>query len=194
MAFLVALQRMTPAERAVLLLHEVFDFGHEEIAQLVGTSAPASRKLLERARRNLATERRMLAVSVDEHRRLLAAFLRAVSDGDVGALAQLLAADAVMVTDGGTEGRTVEGQRNLSRPLQGAAPIAAFVVATAARVAGRLRIEPRDLNGQPAAILWSADQPFAAVLLGVADARIQRVFFHADLAHLQHLGPVGASP
>ena len=77
MAFLVVLQRLTPAERAVLLLHDVFDFAHDEIATLVGKSEAACRKLLERARQNVATEKRLFSTSQDAHRRLLGAFVQA---------------------------------------------------------------------------------------------------------------------
>jgi RNA polymerase sigma-70 factor (ECF subfamily) len=188
MAFLVALQRLTPAERAVLLLHDVFDFGHQEIAGLVGNSAAACRKLLERARRSLATERRMQSASREEHRRLLEAFLKAASGGDLQGVVQLLAENATMVTDGGPEGRRFAGQRNLPQPLEGAARIAAFIVATTRRTAGVLRVEEHLLNRQPAAVFWNGEQPFAALLLAVADGKVQRVYFHADLHRLSRLG------
>jgi hypothetical protein len=71
--------------------------------------------------------------------------------------------------------------------LQGAARVAAFVVATAANAPPS--IERRDLNGQPALVFYRDGAPFAALLLGVADDKIQRVFFHADLSRLGHLGP-----
>ena len=188
MAFLVLLQRLTPAQRAVLLLHDVFDFEHAEIAALVGASAPASRKLLERARRRLAGERPLLSASLDEHRRLLQAFVTAASAGDLKALLQLLAPDAVLISDGGTEGRSIGWQRNLTRPLVGAARVAAFIAATSAQAAGRLRVEPRELNGQPAIVFWQGAEPFAALLLAVAEGKVRRVFFHADRERLRHLG------
>ena len=95
MAILVVLERLSPAERAVLLLHDVFDFRHEEIAELVSRSTAACRKLLERARQRINAGRRLVTASREEYQRLLDAFLRATSDGDVAALADLLAADAV---------------------------------------------------------------------------------------------------
>jgi RNA polymerase sigma-70 factor (ECF subfamily) len=189
MAFLVVLQRLTPAERAVLLLHDVFDFAHDEIATLVGKSEAACRKLLERARQNVATEKRLFSTSQDAHRRLLGAFVQATYAGDVGALVAMLADDAVLVTDGGREGRSVGGIRNLRAPLHGAARIAAFVVAATRRVSGDLEVEEHELNGQPAMVLYREGAPFAAILLGVADGRIHRVFFHADVARLRYLGP-----
>jgi len=186
MAILVVLERLRPAERAVLLLHEVFDFPHEEIAELVARSPAACRKLLERARRSVAAGRRLITASREEHQRLLDAFLRAASAGDVAALTGLLAADATLITDGGSEGRVFKGIRNLRRPLEGAAHVAAFVVATSQRAA--LDAEPRELNGQPALVFSRDGHPFAAVLLAVADGRIQRVFFQADPSRLGHLG------
>ena len=186
MAVLVALERLRPAERAVLLLHEVFDFSHEEIAKLVSRSPAACRKLLERARQRVSEGRRLITASREEHQRLLDAFLQAASAGDVAALTSLLAADAVLITDGGPEGREVAGIRNLRRPLEGAGRVAAFVAATSGRA--ELQVERRVLNGQPALVFHKDDQPFAAVLLAVAEGRIQRVFFHADPRRLRHLG------
>jgi RNA polymerase sigma-70 factor, ECF subfamily len=187
MAFLVVLQRLTPAERAVLLLRDVFDFDYKEIAALVDKSEAACRKLLERARQNVATEKRLFSTSEEAHRRLLTAFTQAATSGDLHALVSLLAEDAVMITDGGTEGRRVGQIRNLKAPLQGATRIASFVIATAA--AAGLDAEIHELNGQPALVFYEGEAVFAALLLAVADDRIHRVFFHADLSRLGHLGP-----
>jgi RNA polymerase sigma-70 factor, ECF subfamily len=189
MAFLVVLQRLTPLERAVLLLRDVFDFDYGAIAALVGKSEPACRKLLERARKHVTQEKRLFNASPDDHRRLLTAFTEAAAAGDIDALAAMLADDAVLVTDGGAEGRSVAGFRNLKAPLTGAARIAAFIAATARSV--DLEAEVHELNGQPALVFYFDNAPFAALLLAVADARIHRVFFHADLARLRYLGPRG---
>jgi RNA polymerase sigma-70 factor, ECF subfamily len=187
MAFLVVLQRLTPAERAVLLLREVFDFDYKEIAALVGKSEQACRKLLERARQHVAAEKPLFTASREDHRRLLDAFTQAASAGNVNALVAMLAEDAVMVTDGGPEGRRAGGIRNLPAPLTGAARIAAFVTATAGSV--DLEAEVHELNGQPALVFYHENEPFAALLLAIANDRVHRVFFHADLERLRHLGP-----
>jgi RNA polymerase sigma-70 factor (ECF subfamily) len=188
MAFLVVLQRLTPSERAVLLLRDVFDFDYKDISELVGKKEAACRKLLERARENVAKEKRLFSASPETHERLLTAFTRAASAGDLDALVSMLAEDAVMITDGGPEGRRAGGIRNLRQPLQGARRIAAFVAATARST--DLESEIHELNGQPALVFYDGGAPFAALLLAVAeDDRIHRVFFHADLGRLQHLGP-----
>lgn len=187
MAFLVVLQRLTAPERAVLLLRDVFDFDYHEIAALVGKSEPACRKLLQRARRNVAAEKRLFFAEPRVHRRLLQAFTQAATSGDLEALVSLLAEDAVMITDGGPAGRRVEGVSNLKAPLQGARQIASVITAIAGRI--RLDFELLELNGQPGVVLYDDGQPFAAVLLGIAGGMVHRVFFHADLTRLRHLGP-----
>ena len=186
MAFLVVLQRLTPAERAVLLLRDVFDFDYQEISELVGKNQPACRKLLERARQNVTAEKRLYSASRQTHERLLAAFTRAASEGDLDALVSMLAEDAVLISDGGPEGRRVAGIRSLPVPLLGARKIASFVAATARST--DLHWEVHELNGQPALAFYDGDAPFAALLLAIADDRIHRVFFHADLGRLRCLG------
>lgn len=187
MAFLVVLQRLTPAERAVLLLRDVFDFEYAEIAELVGKNEPACRKLLERARENVATEKRLFSAPPETHRRLLTAFTQAASAGDLDSLVAMLAEDAMLVTDGGPEGRRAAGIRNLQAPLCGARRIASFISATARSL--DLVTELHELNGQPALVFYHEDAPFAALLLAVTENKVHRVFFHADLHRLRHLGP-----
>jgi len=188
MAFLVVLQRLTPAERAVLLLHDVFDFSHAEIAELLGKTDAACRQLLSRARQNVSAERRALNPSSQEHRQLLRAFLKAASAGDVGDLKKLLADDAVMIADGGPEGVRIKGVRNLPRPLVGSEKIAAFVSAFARRPSLPLETRECELNGQPAIVALHEGSPLVAILLAVAEGRIRRVFLQADPARLKRIG------
>jgi len=190
MAFVVALQRLTHAERAALLLHDVFDFDHGEIAALLGKSEPACRQLLRRARGNVATARRVLTATPEEHRRLLRAFLQAVSAGKVDELVKLLADDAVMIADGGPAGVRFAGVRNLPKPLHGAKKIAVFLTAVARKGEASLERHERDLNGQPAIVTLREGRVISALLLSVADGKIQHVFIQADPARLRHLGPL----
>ena len=188
MAFLVLLQRLTPAERAVLLLHDVFDFSHAEIAELLGKTDAACRQLLSRARQNVTAERRELTASSEEHRRLLRAFLKAASAGDVEDLKTLLAEDAVMIADGGPEGVRVRGVRNLPRPLIGRDKIAAFVATFGSRPSAPLEPRECELNGRPAIVALRQGRPVVAILLSVADGRIRRVFLQADPTRLKRIG------
>src|SRR6478609_10458712 len=188
MAFGVVLQRLTPAERAVLLLHDVFDLQHEEIARLLEKSAASCRKLLERARRNVRDARRMLETSPEEHKRLLKAFVGAAVAGDLAQLIALLADNALITSDGGSTGRGVEGLRNLTKPLAGAAHVAAFVVAATQRGMRLFQWQERELNGQPAIVFYDGEVPSAALMLAIADGKIEHVVFHADLQRLGHVG------
>jgi RNA polymerase sigma-70 factor (ECF subfamily) len=190
MAFLVLLQRLTPAERAVLLLHEVFDFGHEEIATLLGKSDAACRQLLKRAREHVAAERRSLTVAPDVHRRLLRAFLHAASAGDLGALTTMLADDAVLIVDAGHGGGTFGRVRNLPGPVMGATKVAAFIAAAAPQGAHGLVTRECELNGQPAVLVLRDGSPYTAILLSVVNDKIAGVFMHADPGRLRHVGSV----
>jgi RNA polymerase sigma-70 factor, ECF subfamily len=187
MAFLVVLQRLTPAERAVLLLHDVFDFSHAEIAELVKKSVGACRQLLRRAREGVASERRLLAAPREEHRRILQAFLKASSAGDVTQLVDLLADDAVLVTDGGQGAVRYGRARNLPRPLSGRAKIAAFLAAVGRQAPSDVRQIECELNGQPALVTLRDGRAIAAVLLSVADGKVHRIFIQADSARLRHV-------
>lgn len=190
MAFLVVLQRLTPAERAVLLLHDVFDMRHAEIASLLRKSESACRQLLSRARENVAQERRVLDTSLDEHRRLLTAFVEASQNGEFARLMELLADDATLIVDAGSGERRVGRIRNLGRPVRGAKRIAAFVTAVAQQNTTRTTAHECILNGQPAIVMLNGDRPTAAVLISVADGKIRHVFVQADPSRLGHVGPL----
>ena len=96
-----------------------------------------------------------------------------------------------LARDPGPEGRVIGRLRNLRRPLQGAQRVAAFIAARTQSV--ELSVEPRDLNGQPGLVFRRDGALFAALLLGVSGGKIERVFFHADLARLGHLGAAPAA-
>jgi RNA polymerase sigma-70 factor (ECF subfamily) len=191
-ALLVASQRLTPAERAVLLLHDVLDLGHAEIGPLVGRSEPTCRKLLQRARVHVAEEARRSDASPTEHAALVRAFVAAAVAGDVRGLVELLTADVVLVTDGGPDGAAIEGFRSLGAPLAGAEAVARFVAAVTSRAAPSLVAEEVVLNGRAAVLLLRGGRPFAVVQLGSSGALVGRIWFQADPARLTGL-PVGST-
>lgn len=190
MAFLVMLQRLTPAERAVLLLHDVFDLSHSEIASLVQKSEVACRQLLSRARDNVAKERRVLQASQAEHRKLLQAFVQASRSGELDSMLSLLAEDAMLIVDVGPAGRRVGRIRNVGRPVVGARRVAAFLAAVARQNTANRTAHECFLNGEPAVVFLEDGRPSAAVLISVADGRIRHIFVHADETRLSHLGPL----
>jgi RNA polymerase sigma-70 factor (ECF subfamily) len=189
MAFLVLLQRLTPAERAVLLLHDVFELRHRDIAPLVKKSEAACRQLLTRARAAVADARRTLSVDPDVHARLLSAFADAASTGNIEALSALLTDDVLLIADAGPDGGRFGRVKNLGRPLVGARKVAAFLAAAGAQAGGDLHWVERELNGLPALLVVRGEQIQAAILLAVEESRIRGVFMQADPTRLAHLSP-----
>lgn len=188
-AFLVLLQRLTPAERAVLILHDVFDMSHIEIGDILGKSDVASRQLLKSARDHVAVERRAFEATDEEHTRLLRAFVQAITRGDHSALFDVLADDAVLVVDPGRSERRFGKLRRVGRPVIGRERVAALVAAFLSQPgADQINYVERTLNGKAATVAFLHGKPIAAVFVSVAEGKVQRVFFQADATRLQHLG------
>ncbi|MFD0775670.1 RNA polymerase sigma-70 factor [Streptomonospora algeriensis] len=186
MGALLLLERLSPVERAVFLLREVFAFGFDEVAAAVGRSEAACRQLLVRARRHMQAGRPRFAADRQEQQELATRFFDALKDGDVGGLQELLAADAQLAGDGGGKApqlaRAVMGARNVARVLGTAFPWLARI---------EMVFEPHEVNGQPGAILRDRDGRIVSVLvLDVLGGRIQTVRTVINPDKLGHLGPV----
>ena len=188
MAFLVVLQRLTPVARAVFLLHDVFDMTHAEIGAFLGKNDAACRQLLRRAREQVATEERARRTSQEEHRRLLGAFVQAVTAGESTRLLELLAEDAVLIADAGSGGARYGRIRNVGRPLVGRWKIGGLLSGFASQNVPGLELHERTLNGEPAMLVMQGGRPFSAILLSVADGKIDRVFVQIDPQRLRRLG------
>jgi RNA polymerase sigma-70 factor (ECF subfamily) len=185
-AALLLLERLSPLERAVFVLREVFAFGFEEIAAAVGRSETACRQLAVRARRHMDEGRPRFEADRKECEALAGRFFDALKEGDVDSLRKLLAADVEMVGDGGGKGpqlaRTIVGDDHVARLL-------ASLFATLARVDGTL--EARELNGEPGAILRDRDSKVLNTwTLDILDGRIRTIRSVTNPDKLDHLGPV----
>ena len=186
MAALLLLEQLTPLERSVFVLREVFGFGFREIAAAVGRSEPACRQLAVRARRHMEVGRRRFEADRRERDELAARFFAALRDGDVDGLRQLLAADVSMVGDGGGKApalpRSVVGADNVARVLASIFPVLAKIEAS---------MEPRELNRQPGVIIRDHDGKVVGTMtLDVLDGQIQTIRSVANPDKLRHLGPV----
>ena len=186
MAALLLLERLSPLERAVFVLREVFGFGFSEIAVAVGRSEAACRQLAVRARHHMDVGRPRFEADRRERDELAARFFDALRDGDVDALRELLAADVQLVGDGGGKApalaRTVIGADNVARVLATNFP---------ALLRAHAGLEPRQINGQPGAILRDrAGNVAGTVTLDVLGGRIQAIRSVANPDKLAHLGPV----
>ena len=167
MAALLLLERLSPLERSVFVLREVFGFGFDEVAAAVGRSEAACRQLLVRARRHMQAGRPRFEADRQERQELATRFFDALRDGDVGGLRNLLAADVQMVGDGGGKApqlaRAVIGAENVARLLATVFPVMARIDVT---------FEPHEINGQPGAVFRDRDGKVLHVLvLEVLDGR-----------------------
>jgi RNA polymerase sigma-70 factor (ECF subfamily) len=143
MAMLLVLETLTPTERAVFVLREVFDLDYEEIADAVGKNPAAVRQIAHRARSHVAARRPRGAVSRTETRDALEAFQRAIETGDLQGLLDILAPDVVLLGDGGGIVQAV------LKPLVGADRVARVLT----RIQAAASLEPALVNGQPALVL-----------------------------------------
>jgi RNA polymerase sigma-70 factor (ECF subfamily) len=186
LAFLVLLESLSPVERAVFLLHDVFGYGYAEIARVVEKSEDNCRQLAVRARRHVDERRPRFEASRAQREELAQRFFAAVEEGDSEGLIGLLAADVVVYGDGGGRApswpRPIHGRERVSRLL-----IAVFAQA---RDAG-LRPHPTRVNGQPGAKFLDHEGRLVNVIsLDIADGAVQTVRSIINPDKLRHLGPL----
>lgn len=187
MAFLAILERLTPEQRAVFLLREVFDYPYAEIAEVVGRSEAAARQLAVRARRQVDEARPRFQTSREQREQLAQSFFAATGSGDVGELEKLLAGEVELHGDGG--GKVPA----LARPLRGRARVARTLAAWG-RIAVRIeaRFDRVEINGRPGAVVRDPDGRVLSVLsLEIGDGAVVAINSVVNPEKLRHLGPIG---
>jgi RNA polymerase sigma-70 factor (TIGR02957 family) len=186
MAFLVLLESLSPTERAVFLLHEVFGYSYGEIADITGKSEPNCRQILARARRHVDQGKPRFEASREQREEVARRFFDAAGGGDLASLLELLAPDVIMVGDGG--GKAWAGPR----PVHGAQQVARFMLGLY-RQAPKwgARLELAWVNGQPGAVTYDArDRVINVFALDIADGQVQAIRSIINPDKLHHLGPV----
>lgn len=190
MAFLVVLETLSPVERAVFLLHDVFAYDYAEIATVVGKSEANCRQLASRARKHVEAGRPRFATSDTQKAELAQRFFAAVAGVDVDGLVSMLADDVAFYGDGGEKGS------GLKAPVFGDAAVARLVLGLARRAAALgVTMRPVQINGEPGAMFLDADGALIS-LIGVqidgAQISTVRGFVNPDkIAHLGTLSPLG---
>ncbi|MCZ2817016.1 RNA polymerase sigma factor SigJ [Modestobacter sp. VKM Ac-2984] len=190
LALLVVLETLSPAERAVFVLREVFALPVAEVAAALGRSESAVRQMAHRAREHVQARRPRFDTDRRAQREVTDRFLAACAGGDVDALLAALAPDVVLVTDGGGKAKAA------LRPISGAEKVSRFLVGIAAQATDvpDLRIEVVEVNGTPAIVGWSGAEPFLTMSLVVADGLIEQVLVVRNPDKLQGLaGRPGAA-
>jgi RNA polymerase sigma factor (sigma-70 family) len=175
------LERLSPAERAVLVLREGLDYSHQEIAEAVGVSVEASRQLLSRARQRVAGGPTRQDADPAEHQRLLTAMLAAFGGGDTASLVDLLRADVRVISDGGGEAkaalREVTGRDKAVRLISALWPL----------FPAGARLESAEVNGVPSLVALVEDRLQFVITLEVRDGRIDRVLLVISPSKLRYL-------
>jgi RNA polymerase sigma-70 factor (ECF subfamily) len=184
---LVLLESLSPEQRAALLLHDVFDYGYPEIAEIIGKSEDNVRQLASRARRHVAERRPRFHTSREQREELAQRFLAAARQGDLAGLEALLAHDVVLTGDGGGKvpalARSLHGRNRVARTL-----------VNWGRVKGRVEISLRfvEVNGGPGALYLDAEQRLLGVVaLEVTGGQITNISSIVNPDKLAHLGSVG---
>jgi RNA polymerase sigma-70 factor (ECF subfamily) len=184
MAFLVALESLAPVERAAYLLRRVFDYGYDEIAGVLGRSGPACRQLVSRAEARVLERRPRFESAPGEVERLTEAFVHACSTGDLDGLVELLAADAVLVSDGGGKAKAAIA------PVRGADRVARFFLGLMRKAPPGLELRRVRVNGQPGVMTMLGDLVVNVLTLDVVDGRIAACYVIRNPDKLARVGEV----
>ncbi len=188
-ALMLAMERLTPAERAAFLLHDVFGFSFDEVAETLGKSAAACRKLTSRARASVREDRPRFALDHASHRRLLAAFFAACESGDLARIKELLASDAVAISDSG--GKAIAARRVL-HSADHVSRFCAGVFASAKRFPKETTLEFTRFNGLPGILLRENGVLVTSFSLAIANGRIAQLFIHRNPDKLAAFGRTDA--
>jgi RNA polymerase sigma-70 factor (TIGR02957 family) len=181
MAVLLVLETLTPTERAVFVLREVFDVAYDEIAEAVGKSPAAVRQIAHRARAHVAARRPRGVVSPAETRDALEAFQRAAETGDLQRLLNILAPDVVFLADGGGIVKAALA------PVAGAGRVARFLAAGLGRIAAAASLQPAQVNGYPALILRLNGEIDTVIAVRIDDGLITGLYAVRNPEKLSHL-------
>jgi RNA polymerase sigma-70 factor (ECF subfamily) len=180
MAMLLVLETLTPTERAVFVLREVFDLDYDEISAAVDKTPAAVRQIAHRARSHVAARRPREVVSQAATRAALAAFQRATETGDLQGLLDLLAPDVVFLGDGGGVKQAVP------RPVVGATKVARMLLGGLTKVTG-WTMEPAQVNGYPALIFKLGDELDTVIALRVDAGKVSGLYAVRNPAKLSHM-------
>jgi len=189
MAFIMLLEQLTPVERAVFLLHDVFVYDFAEIARIVDRSEANCRQIARRARQHIQAHRPRFDADRQQQQRLTEQFITACTTGDINQLAAALAEDVTFWGDGGGKSAF-----SAPKPIVGAGNVAAFLIRVLQKVPGTLRTTPLTVNGQPG-FIFATEYALGGVLaLDIVDQRIRGVRFVANPDKLRAITQMSGQP
>lgn len=171
LAFLVLLEQLSAAERAVFLLREIFDYDYSEIAGIVEKSEDACRKLFSRAKKHLSDNRPRFETDPEQHKTMLMQFFHAINEGSLENLVTMLADDAVMIGDGGNK------RGAATRPVYGSDNVSRFLIGLR-RFYIDLGLYPvmKTINGLPGIVLYQGKTVYSVISLEIVNGKAQRIY------------------
>jgi RNA polymerase sigma-70 factor (ECF subfamily) len=189
MAFLMLLERLTPVERAVFLLREVFEYEYAEVAAMLGRSEANCRQILKRAKQHVAEERPRFDTSPQEHQRLLQQFLEATGRGDMQGLLALLSKDVVLYTDGGGKATAVPN------PIYGPDRVARFFFAAPQKFMPKDVVRRfTEINGKPGIAVFHQGRVFGVLSIDIAEGQIRNIYIVRNPDKLERLPGLPSIP
>ena len=184
MAFLVLLERLSPLERAVFLLHEVFDYGYPEIARIVDKSEANCRQMVHRAREHISAGESRYEITPEQLREISARFVQATSNGDMAGLIELLSDDVTVWSDGGGK---VPAALN---PIYGPAKVARYFIGVARKMPPSTQMRTVRVNGRPGFITWVAGAVYLVAEVSFRDGKIDGMRVVRNPDKLRHVPPL----
>lgn len=186
MALLLVLESLSPVERAAYLLRRIFDYDYGEIGAILGKTEANCRQIVSRAEEHVRRRRPRFEARPEEAERITSAFLSACSSGDMRGLLDVLAADAVLYSDGG--GKALAALA----PIRGSDRIARFFLGILKKAPAGLEVRTVRINGQPGLMATIGGQVAQVMTFDVADGRIAACFVVRNPDKLARVEPVGA--
>jgi RNA polymerase sigma-70 factor (ECF subfamily) len=189
---LVLLEKLTPQERAIFLLKEIFAYDYDELAEIFDRTAANCRQILKRAKEHLGKDTRRFQVDMKVHERILHNFLGAVSAGRMEDLIRLLKEDILLFTDGGGSVLAIQNQRLTSfpKPIEGQENVGRLILSIVPKFRESVpnyRQETTLVNGMPAIVAYSGDEPRSLVALEIEGEHIRNIYVQSNPDKLKHL-------
>ncbi len=181
LAFLVLLESLSPVERAVYLLRQVFDYEYAEIAHIVDKSEANCRQMVKRARTRIASRRPRFRVSPKQQERLTFQFIQTCTSGDMEALFTLLAEDVILYSDGGGKAGSAR------KPIYGHTKVARLIFALLRKAPPTFTIRMTQVNGQPGIIGYEDGHPQSVLMFDIAADRIRAIYLVVNPEKLRKL-------
>lgn len=183
--FLVLLEKLSPNERAIFLLREIFAYDYAELAEIFDRSEDSCRQLLKRAKDNLGKDSRRFQIDFKVHEKILNSFLMAISEGNLGELIQVLKEDIVLFAEGGTAPFMVNGQRltAFSKPIYGRSKVSKLLLTFLQKVDRSLPNVHREVimaNGLPSVISYLGNKVMALISIEPGDDQVKHIFVQTN--------------